>query len=1155
MAFQTSLTPGFGYGNPYIDSLVWGCQWTESPTSYGPGTVSNPIDITYSFGSGSTFGGNGDFIGTSWLSSEISAFNFALQSYKNICNLNFIETSYTATYANQSNIVFYLAPNSYWGTGGVLGEFEVPDGSYSSNYGYFNYQDSSWNNLNQGSYGFITIIHELGHGLGLAHPQDGGSELSATVFPGVTSSLSTGTYYLNQGIFTTMSYVDGWNLQPATTASYGWQGTPMAFDIAALQAIYGANTSYQTGSNIYLLPSLNGAGTFWSCIWDAGGIDTISNFGSSLACIIDLNAAPLTGPNAGGFVSRSNGIIGGFTIANGVVIENATGGSGNDTINGNDIGNTLTGGYGNDVLYGWYGNDTLIGGSGDADLAMYDYARSNYTISYLSGTYTVTAITGSEGTDTVTGVEYLWFSDNHSLAVSSLDFTPPTIAISSNKSTLKAGETATITFTLSETSTNFTVDDVAATGGGLSNFTGSGTAYTATFTPTVNSTANGVVSVASNTFTDATGNSNADGADTNNRVSMTVDTVAPTVSTFSPADATTSVAIGSNIVVTFSEAIQFGTGNIEIHSGSATGTLLASYVAGSSSNLTISGSTLTINPTSDLAYSTQYFVTFASGAIKDSAGNSYAGITTYDFTTGAANLVGTASADTLTGGAGDDIITGLGGTDILNGAGGSDLYIMTAAADHVAAEINDASGTDEVRFTSTVASTTLTLYALDRGIETVVIGTGTGASAVTTATTALNVNAALVTTALSITGNAGNNSLTGGTGNDTLIGGAGNDTLVGGLGADALTGGDGADTFTVASGIDSITDLGQGGSDVLTVSAGATANATVTTAWIATVGTANAGTATISTNGLAVNLAAITGGTNGYSVTNTGIATTLTGSAKGDTLVGGSGSDTLVGGLGTDNMDGGASSDLYIIALAGDHVAAEINDASGTDEVRFTSTVASTTLTLYALDRGIETVVIGTGTGASAVTTATTALNVNAALVTTALSITGNAGNNSLTGGTGNDTLIGGAGNDTLVGGLGNDTLTGNAGTDSLVGGAGNDSLVGGDGADTYTFSGVTLLSNGSDMITFVAVDDTLQFSLADVNVATGAGLSSGVISDGNIVIGVGAVAADAYDYFLYNTSTGALSFDADGNGSGSAVLLATLVGHPAITTADLVLF
>jgi Ca2+-binding RTX toxin-like protein len=152
---------------------------------------------------------------------------------------------------------------------------------------------------------------------------------------------------------------------------------------------------------------------------------------------------------------------------------------------------------------------------------------------------------------------------------------------------------------------------------------------------------------------------------------------------------------------------------------------------------------------------------------------------------------------------------------------------------------------------------------------------------------------------------------------------------------------------------------------------------------------------------------------------------------------------------------------------------------------------------------------------------------------------------------------MGNASNNLITGTIGANTLDGGAGNDTLNGGEGNDSLIGGAGADIYVFSGVTLPSNGTDTITFVVADDTLQFSRADVNAATGAGLSSGVISARNIVIGVGAVAADADDYFLYNSSTGALSFDADGNGngSGSAVLLATLVGHPSITTADLVLF
>ena len=764
MATQNDSIAGSGYGNPYIDSLIGGCAWSGTSISYsfrsGNGSLYPLYPESYSA-----------YYGSEWIQTEQDAFALAFSEYSAVCNLTFTQNSVNDPNANIGLWSVDDATMSELSSPGTLtlGIFFPPNGTFLQIPGGFNWEAPGWFNFSPGSYSLSTIIHELGHALGLAHPHDGGSETDKTLFPGVTSSSSLGTNNLNQGIFTIMSYNDGWIVQPSTVGyvDYGNASTPMALDIAALQVLYGANTSYHTGNDSYVLPTSNTVGTGWSCIWDAGGIDTINGSSTTGGCEILLIAAPLTGEAAGGYVSYMNGIVGGFTIANNVVIENAIGGSGNDIIYGNSSNNVLQGGGGDDII---------TCGDGTGDICGYYYSRANYSITYSSGIYTVS---GAEGTDTITGVEYFQFSDQLMAASSFSDTTPPTIAISSTKTALKAGETATITFTLSEVSTTFAVGDVVATGGTLSGFTGSGTTYTALFTPTASSTTSGVVSVASTTFTDAAGNSNADGADTNNRVSMTVDTIPPTVSTFSPADATTSVAIGSNIVVTFSEAIQFGTGNIEIHSGSATGTLLASYVAGNSSNLTISGSTLTINPTSDLVYSTQYFVTFASGAIKDSAGNSYAGITTYDFTTGAANLMGTASADTLTGGAGDDTITGLGGTDILNGAGGSDLYIMTAAADHTAAEINDTgvTGTDEVRFTSTVAST-LTLYALDRGIETVVIGTGTASSAISTGTTALNINAALVTNALSITGNAGNNSLTGGLGNDTLTGGAGSDYFV-----------------------------------------------------------------------------------------------------------------------------------------------------------------------------------------------------------------------------------------------------------------------------------------------------------------------------------------------------------------------------------------
>ena len=125
-------------------------------------------------------------------------------------------------------------------------------------------------------------------------------------------------------------------------------------------------------------------------------------------------------------------------------------------------------------------------------------------------------------------------------------------------------------------------------------------------------------------------------------------------------------------------------------------------------------------------------------------------------------------------------------------------------------------GTDELRFTTTAAST-LTLANTVSGLENIVIGTDTGATAVATGTTAINVNAAALTYGVSIAGNAGANQLTGGSGDDTLNGGAGNDTLTGGAGADSLTGGNGVDRFVFAPGhsgqttsIDTITDYLKG---------------------------------------------------------------------------------------------------------------------------------------------------------------------------------------------------------------------------------------------------------------------------------------------------------------------------------------------------------
>lgn len=737
-------------------------------------------------------------------------------------------------------------------------------------------------------------------------------------------------------------------------------------------------------------------------------------------------------------------------------------------------------------------------------------------------------------------------------AVDSKAPTVAAIAYGAHDGGLALGESVTFNVTMSEAVSFTGTPTLLMSNGGQATCTGGSGTSTLTFSYTAaagQDTADLGTSAASalaGSIKDLAGNSvavstfdglNPDGV-------LAVDTVAPTVAGFSPADGASLVAVGANIVVTFSEMIARGAGTISLRLGSPSGAVVESFDAATSSRIAVSGPTLTLDPSSNLASNTTYFVTFSPGSVRDSAGNAYAGSSTYDFTTvPAGNLInGTAGADTLTGGSGVDIIYGLAGNDILKGAAGvdildggdgSDIYLVAASTEHGAAEFYDTgtSGVDEVRFDASNGST-LTLYAGDKGIERIVIGTGTAASAVTTRTTALNVNASALQDAVALTGNAGANVLTGGQCNDTLSGNAG------------------VDTFIAVAGSDTVTDLGNGGADIINVAAGASLHATVTAAWTASGASFNKGDAYLTTNGLAVNLSAITStaaGNLGFHVTNTGAGTALTGSSLGDWLRGGAGNDILSGGGGADVLDGGSGSDVYMVTSPGEHGAAEFADSglAGTDEVRFSSTTAGSTLMLYAGDTGIERFVIGTGTSATATTTGTVALNINASALVGGTSLVGNAGANVLTGGSGDDVILGS---------LGNDVLAGGGGADQLRGGNGNDTLTGGAGADAFIFDLTPNARTNLDTVTdFLSGTDELQFSKAIFK-----GLSVAPLGDLGVDAfwsGAGVTAAhDASDRFIYNTTSGALYYDADGSGSGAAVQVALLgtAAHPGLLYSDL---
>ena len=353
------------------------------------------------------------------------------------------------------------------------------------------------------------------------------------------------------------------------------------------------------------------------------------------------------------------------------------------------------------------------------------------------------------------------------------------------------------------------------------------------------------------------------------------------------------------------------------------------------------------------------------------------------------NVTGNALENHIKGNSAANIIEGAGGNDFLEGGAGNDLYIVAKGTDKLAGEISDSAGVDEIRFTSsdTLQGDTLLLTAEDTGIDRVVIGTGTGATAVSTGKADFKVDAHDYLGSISITGNAGNNSLQSGMGDDTLDGGAGVDSMAGGIGND---------TYIVDNTLDVVTEGNNsldGGIDTI--------NTSLTTFDLSN-GSANG------SSNLNIENLVFTGKVK-FIGTGNALDNMITGGSAGDSLSGGGGDDTLNGGAGADTLVGGAGNDTYIIDNAKDI----ITEATGSDIDSIITSLASYNLSLNTnggSNANIENLsysgkakFIGTGNAKDNV-------------------ITGSTAGDSLSGGAGNDTLIGGAGVDTMVGGIGNDT-------------------------------------------------------------------------------------------------------------------------------------
>lgn len=294
-----------------------------------------------------------------WADPLAAAILTVLDDIEAICDLRFVQ-------GTGGDIVFH----AYSEDDGIAGYSYGVGGRgvwINANYLYDTAGDGI-DGLVRGGFNYRTVVHETLHNLGLAHPHDG-----FATFPGVSGSGDPGLHALNQNLYTVMSYnrvrqVDadghpttGWPWSMGSVdRSFGVMG---AFDIAMLQELYGANMKTATGNDCYRLPDANLPGTGFACIWDAGGTDTLVH-GRPGDSVIDLRPAtldPADGMLAGGALSSVEGVHGGYTIAAGVVIENARGGAGRDRITGNEAANRLEGRAGKDHIRGGDGDDTLMG--------------------------------------------------------------------------------------------------------------------------------------------------------------------------------------------------------------------------------------------------------------------------------------------------------------------------------------------------------------------------------------------------------------------------------------------------------------------------------------------------------------------------------------------------------------------------------------------------------------------------------------------------------------------------------------------------------------------------------------------------------------------------------------------------------------------------
>jgi serralysin len=355
-------------------------QLLRDDAAYRDVDGSGKIDLTYTFltsASSSTMNKHGI--------SGFSQFNIlqkaqavlAMQSWSDVANITFTQKASGGdghmTFGNYSAGQDGAAAFAY-----LPGTGKGYDGTswYLTNDSYTPNKTPGLNN-----YGRQTLTHEIGHTLGLAHPGDYNAGTGNPTYDDVTYAQDTRGYSV-------MSYWSESNTNQNFNGAYS--SAPLMDDIAAVQKLYGANMDTRAEDTVYGFNSTanrdfysanSAASKVVFAVWDGGGNDTLDFSGFTQDQKINLNE---------GSFSDVGGLVGNISIAQGVTMEAAIGGGGNDLLIGNAVANLLEGGAGNDIIYGGGGGDTLLGGAG-ADTFVFGtasdslYSAPDWIMDFTSG--------------------------------------------------------------------------------------------------------------------------------------------------------------------------------------------------------------------------------------------------------------------------------------------------------------------------------------------------------------------------------------------------------------------------------------------------------------------------------------------------------------------------------------------------------------------------------------------------------------------------------------------------------------------------------------------------------------------------------------------------------------------------------------------------